>query len=140
MKKNPNKGTPRGRKAIRASVATFGAGRSIVVDRDGEIIAGHHTADAAAAAGLKRTVVDTTGEELIVVQRTDLEAGDPRAIGLALADNRAGDLNRRWDARQVQDDAGLLDTSAVQIFAPVEMADFAAELNTPAAAAEPCRR
>ena len=137
MKKNPNKGTPRGRKAIRASVATFGAGRSIVVDRDGEIIAGHHTAD---AAGLKRTVVDTTGEELIVVQRTDLEAGDPRATGLALADNRAGDLNRRWDARQVQDDAGLLDTSAVQIFAPVEMADFAAELNTPAVAAEPCRR
>ena len=29
MKHNPNKGTPRGRKAIRASVATYGAGRSI---------------------------------------------------------------------------------------------------------------
>ena len=137
MKQNPNKGTPRGRKAIRASVATFGAGRSIVVDRDGEIIAGHHTAEAAAAAGLKRTVVDTTGQELIVVQRTDLEAGDPRATGLALADNRTGDLNRRWDARQVHDDAALLDVSAVQIFAPVEMADFAAELNKPAVPAEP---
>ena len=84
MKKNPNKGTPRGRKAIRASVATYGAGRSIVVDRDGEIIAGHHTADAAEAAGLKRKLVDTTGTELVVVQRTDLEAGDPRATGLAL--------------------------------------------------------
>ena len=33
MKHNPNKGTPRGRKAIRASPVTYGAGRSIVVDR-----------------------------------------------------------------------------------------------------------
>ena len=116
---------------------TYGAGRSIVVDRDGEIIAGHHTAEAAAAAGLKRTVVDTTGAELVVVKRTDLDANDPRATGMALADNRAGDLNRRWDARQVTTDAaaGLLDASAIPIFASVEMADFTAELNKPAAAA-----
>lgn len=131
MKHNPNKGTPRGRKAIRASLVTYGAGRSIVVDRDGEIIAGHHTSEASDAAGLKRRVVDTDGQSLVVVKRTDLDAGDPRATGLALADNRTGDLNRRWDARQVMTDAALLDDAAVAIFAPVEMADFAAELNQP---------
>ena len=136
MKKNPNRGTPRGRKAIRASVATYGAGRSIVVDRDGEIIAGHHTAEAAEAAGLPRKLVDTTGTELVVVQWTDLTAGDPRATGLALADNRTGDLNRRWDPRQVTSDGALLDASAVRMFAPVEMADFAAELAKPAASAD----
>ena len=102
------------------------------VCRGWEAIAAHPD-----TAGLKRTVVDTTGQELIVVQRTDLTAGDPRATGLALADNRAGDLIRRWGARQVTTDAALLDASAVRIFAPVEMADFAAELNKPAAAAEP---
>lgn len=133
MKHNPNKGTPRGRKAIRASVVTYGAGRSILVDRTGEIIAGEHTAEAADAAGLPRTVVETDGQELIVVQRTDLTAGESRATGLALADNRTGDLNRRWNAKQVTADAATLETAGVQIFAPVEMADFVAELNRPTA-------
>ena len=64
MKQNPNKGTPRGRKAIRASVVTYGAGRSILVDRTGEIIVGEHTAD---ATDLSRTVGETDGQELIVV-------------------------------------------------------------------------
>ena len=137
MKHNPNKGTPRGRKAIRASVVTFGAGRSILVDRTGKIIAGEHTAAAATAAGLPRTVVETDGQELVVVRRTDLEAGDPRATGLALADNRTGDLNRRWDAKQVTADAADLETTGVQMFAPVEMADFVAELNRPTPAAAP---
>ena len=63
MKHNPNKGTARGRKAIRASLTTYGVGRSILVDRDGEMIAGHHTADAATQASLKRRVVKTDGRE-----------------------------------------------------------------------------
>lgn len=140
MKGNPNKGTARGRKAIRASLATYGAGRSILVDKHGEAIAGHHTADAADEVGLRRRVVQTDGKELVVVQREDLDADNPedrRAAGLAIADNRAGELNRRWDAKQITADKGLLEDAGITMFAPVEMADFAAEVaKTPTAPTE----
>ena len=63
MKHNPNKGTARGRKAIRRLADDLRRWRSILVDRDGEMIAGHHTADAATQASLKRRVVKTDGRE-----------------------------------------------------------------------------
>ena len=48
--------------------------------------------------GLPITVVPTTGQELVVVQRVDLDARtDPRAQELALADNRVAELDLDWD-------------------------------------------
>ena len=48
--------------------------------------------------GLPITVVPTTGQELVVVQRMDLDARtDPRARELALADNRVAELDLDWD-------------------------------------------
>ena len=48
--------------------------------------------------GLPITVVPTTGETLVVVQRVDLDARtDPRAQELALADNRVAELDLDWD-------------------------------------------
>ena len=131
MKRNPNRGTPRGRKAIRASIAEYGAGRSILVDKHGEPIAGHHTAEAADQAGLRRRVVQTDGQELVVVRRTDLDAAaEPdRATGLALADNRAGELNRRLDAEVIKSDEGLLKGARMQLYAPVELADVIGSLD-----------
>jgi len=38
---NANRGTPRGRKTLATSLQQFGAGRSILVDKDGIIIAGN---------------------------------------------------------------------------------------------------
>ena len=38
---NANKGTDRGRKALAASLSEFGAGRSILVDKHGSVIAGN---------------------------------------------------------------------------------------------------
>ena len=39
--KNANKGTERGRYMVEASLRETGAGRSIVLDKDGRIIAGN---------------------------------------------------------------------------------------------------
>ena len=48
--------------------------------------------------GLPITVVPTTGQELVVVQRVDLDVRtDPRARELALADNRVAELDLDWD-------------------------------------------
>ena len=95
---NANRGTDRGREALRRSLHTYGAGRSIVIDKRGRILGGHKTVEQAKHLGLPITVVPTTGQELVVVQRMDLDARtDPRAQELALADNRVAELDLDWD-------------------------------------------
>ena len=71
---NANRGTDRGREALRRSLHTYGAGRSIVIDKRGRILGGHKTVEQAKHLGLPVTVVPTTGQELVVVQRVDLDA------------------------------------------------------------------
>ena len=95
---NANRGTDRGREALRRSLHTYGTGRSIVIDARGRILGGHKTVEQAKHLGLPITVVPTTGQELVVVQRMDLDARtDPRARELALADNRVAELDLDWD-------------------------------------------
>jgi DNA modification methylase len=96
--KNANKGTPRGTRMLTNSLKTYGAGRSILVDRHGVIIAGNKTFEEAKALGLDVRVVDADGKALVVVRRTNLDlATDPEARKLALADNRVGEVNLEWD-------------------------------------------
>ena len=100
---NANRGTDRGREALRRSLHTYGAGRSIVIDKRGRILGGHKTVEQAKHLGLPITVVPTTGQELVVVQRVDLDARtDPRAQELALADNRVAELDLDWDPAVLQ--------------------------------------
>jgi len=94
---NPNRGTVRGRKAVEQSLRRLGAGRSVVVDRDGKVIAGNKTVEKAREIGLPMRVVQTAGQELVVVQRTDLALDSARGRELAVADNRTGELGLDWD-------------------------------------------
>jgi hypothetical protein len=96
---NPNRGTERGVYAVETSLERYGAGRSILVDARGRVIAGNKTLQAAADKGFGVEVVQTTGDTLIVVQRTDLDLDDPAgaARALSVADNRAGELGLDWD-------------------------------------------
>lgn len=94
---NVNKGTERGAKVIDWSLTELGAGRSILADADGVVIAGNKTLQGAISHGLPIRVVETEGEELVVVQRKDLRLtgkGDERkrARQLAIADNRASEV------------------------------------------------
>ena len=96
--KNANRGTARGRAALATSLTTHGAGRSVLIDRAGRVIAGNKTVEQARALGLTITVVPTDGRQLVVVQRTDLDLKrDARARALAIADNRVGELDLDWD-------------------------------------------
>ncbi len=96
--RNANKGTARGAAMIRASLRDYGAGRSILLDKNGAIIAGNKTAENAGALGHKNVlIVQTDGTQLVAVQRTDLDLKDPRARQLAIADNRSGEVSLEWD-------------------------------------------
>ena len=85
---NFNKHTEFGQKLLEDSLRKFGAGRSILVDKDGNIIAGNSTTETAAAIGMEDViVVPTDGKKLVVVQRTDLSLDSREGRELALADN-----------------------------------------------------
>jgi len=101
--KNANKGSQRGRGLLEKSLRRYGAGRSVVVDRDGEIIAGNKTIDVAAELDLPVKVVQTNGEEVVVVQRTDLDIDSEAGRGLAIADNRTGEVSLEWDTDALLD-------------------------------------
>ena len=98
--RNANRGTDRGRVALETSLRTYGAGRSVLIDRAGVVIAGNMVVDEAKRLNLPLRVVNTDGTFLIAVQRDDLElATDPRAQALAIADNRVGELNSNGTSR-----------------------------------------
>ena len=109
--KNANKGTERGRYLVEASLRETGAGRSILLDKDGRIIAGNKTFEAASDIGLPVRVVETDGTELVAVKRTDLDLDDDTGTARKLAyyDNRAAQVGLDWDAEQMLADvnAGL---------------------------------
>jgi len=101
---NANLGTERGRKALAESLKNYGAGRSILVDRKGRVIAGNKTLEQAVAAGHKDVIIiKSDGKKLVAIQRTDLDlAKDPKAKGLAIADNRVAELDLNWNPEVLQ--------------------------------------
>ena len=86
------------------SLRKYGAGRSILLDREGRIIAGNKTAERAADIGLDEViVVRTKGHQIVAVQRDDLDLHhDPEARALSIADNRVGEVDLAWDSEVLE--------------------------------------
>ena len=95
--KNANKGSQRGRGLLEKSLRQFGAGRSLLIDKNNNVLAGNKTLEIAAELDLKIKTVETDGTELVVVKRTDLDIDSAQGRGLAIADNRAGEVGLEWD-------------------------------------------
>lgn len=99
---NANRGTPRGAGMIERSLQQYGAGRSILVDKNGRIIAGNKTAEAAGSIGLEDAVmVESDGRQLVVVKRTDIDLDSPQGRALAVADNRTSQVGLEWDTENL---------------------------------------
>lgn len=106
---NLNRGTDAGRELVSESIGKLGAGRSVLVDRQGRIIAGNKTVSGAIQAGLTEAlIIETNGEQVVVVKRTDLDLeSDLKARELSFADNRASEVGLEWDAEEM---ANFLDS------------------------------
>ena len=97
--KNARKRTNQSAELIQESIKRYGAARSIVIDEDNRILAGNGTIEGAKQAGIKNVrIIETAGDEIIAVRRTDLT--EHEKVGLALADNRTSDLSD-WDAEML---------------------------------------
>lgn len=96
--RNANIGTEYGDRILEKSLSKLGAGRSVLVDKDGRLIAGNKTALKCAEIGIdKAIIVETTGDELVVVKRTDISIDSKQGRELALADNKVSQSNLAWD-------------------------------------------
>lgn len=95
---NYNSHTEQGRTLLKKSVTENGFGRSIVVDKDNNIIAGNGIVEAAKSLNKKNIrIIDTTGDELVVVRRTDIDIDSEEGRRLALADNATSAVNLAWN-------------------------------------------
>lgn len=119
--KNANKGSPRGLRVLDNSLRQYGAGRSLVSDKNNKLIAGNKTQERAMDLGIEDAIiVETDGTQVVIVKRMDLdlESEDGRARALATYDNRSGEVDLIWDADQLK----LLDQEVLlQLWTPTEL-------------------
>lgn len=96
--KNFNKGTEYGQKLLEDSLREFGAGRSILIDKNNRIIAGNKTVENAGQLGMNDVIiVETDGTKLVAVKRTDIDLDSQKGRKMALADNSIGKVDLSWD-------------------------------------------
>lgn len=106
--KNFNKGTEYGNALIEKSFQKFGAGRSILLDKNNRIIAGNKsTENFGASGGEDVLIVESDGTKLIAVKRTDIDLDTPQGRELALADNATAKANIVWDEEIIVEEIGV---------------------------------
>lgn len=89
------------KRMIHDSLSELGAGRSIVMDNQNELIAGNGVYEQAKKLGMPVRIIETDGTELIAVKRTDLATDDTKRKKLAAADNAISD-HVEWNAEEIR--------------------------------------
>jgi hypothetical protein len=102
--KNFNTGTETGQKLLEKSLRQFGAGRSILIDKNNRIIAGNKTVEQANNVGLNDVlIVETTGDRIVAVKRTDIDLDSAEGRELALADNAVAVADIEWNVQTLSE-------------------------------------
>ena len=105
--KNFNKGSEFGNSLIEKSFRKFGAGRSILIDKNNRIIAGNKSVENAMAIGMDDVqIVESDGTKIIAVKRTDIDLDSAEGREMALADNASAKANIVFDAELIEAEIG----------------------------------
>ncbi len=106
--KNFNKGSEFGQGLIEKSFQKFGAGRSILIDKNNRIIAGNKsTENYGSVGGEDVIVIESDGSQLIAVKRTDIDLDTPQGREMALADNATAKANIVWAEEVIAEEIGV---------------------------------
>jgi hypothetical protein len=105
-KRNYRKHDDKNKKLIKKSLEDCGTGRSILIDKEGEIIAGNGVYSEASKLKIPVKVIETDGTELIAIKRTDLATNDEKRKQLAVMDNTTSDSSS-FDMELLQEDFGV---------------------------------
>lgn len=99
---NFNDHTEYGMNLLEKSLRENGAGRSILIDKDNNIIAGNGIVEAAGQVGLDDVqIVESDGKKIIAVKRTDISLNSKAGRKIALADNASAAANLNWNFDRV---------------------------------------
>lgn len=102
--RNNNKGTQYGQHLVEKSIAQFGAGRSILIDKNGKIIAGNKMVENAGQLGFDEVIViPSDGRKIVAVQRTDVDLDTKFGREMAIADNASAKADIEFDTEVVED-------------------------------------
>ena len=109
---------------IKKSIQRCGAGRSILLDKNGEIIAGNATYKTLKELGIPVKIIPTDGKTAIALQRTDLDTNSRKRKELAAFDNSTSD-KVHWNFDNIAADFDLSELpdfgiEALPDMAPVE--------------------
>lgn len=112
---NYRKHTDKNKNLIKKSLKKCGAGRSIVIDSEGEIIAGNGVYEQAKELNIPVKVIESDGSELIAIKRTDLKTSDKKRKEMAAFDNSTADgvtwkffnLGKDFDLNKVTEELGI---------------------------------
>ncbi len=131
---NANQGSERGYRVIDNSITEDGVGRSGLVDKNGVVIAGNQTLQVLAANGIEDVIeVETSGQEWVIVKRTDTDLGDDdpnnTARRLAYRDNRSQELSLTWSPEQLQADKEAGVQVVDKLWHPVELIELTGNVN-----------
>jgi hypothetical protein len=108
--KNANKHTEKGMRLLEKSLSKLGAGRSILLDKDNNIIAGNGVIEVAGQIGLENIkIIETDGNEIIAVKRNDVSINSKKGRELALADNQTAKVGIDFDFEVIDDLANEFD-------------------------------
>lgn len=102
--KNFNAHTSKGMGLLEKSLQQFGAGRSILIDKDNRIIAGNGVIEAAGQVGLDKVkIIETDGTEIVAVKRTDVSLDSVQGRKMAMADNATAVADIKWDEPVIEE-------------------------------------
>lgn len=135
--KNFNNGTEYGKHLMDKSFSQFGAGRSVLIDKNNRIIAGNKSTEQFGEnGGEKVIVIETTGDTLVAVKRTDIDLDSKEGREMALADNATAKANLDFDIDVVCDVCADLGIDAQDWGVSVEDVTSGGENATPSAEAK----
>ena len=90
---------------IKKSLEECGAGRSILIDNENEIIAGNGVYEQAKKLGIPVKIIENNGNELVVIKRTDLKTEDQKRKILSVLDNSTSDSSE-FDIEKLENNFG----------------------------------
>ena len=105
--KNFNRGNEYGESLIEKSFSKFGAGRSVLIDKNNRLIAGNKSTEKfVAGGGEKVIIIETDGDTLVAVKRNDIDLDSSIGREMALADNAAAKANIVFDVEVIEAEVG----------------------------------
>lgn len=123
-RRNANKGSKRGKEAIKESIARFGFIDAGILDKNGRLIGGNKRTEAAQEAGYEQVNIvkgDPNVPTYVQYDHLDLEdPDDTTARELAYVLNRTQQLSLTWDPEILRTDAQSIDLT--KLFTAEELA------------------